>query len=277
MDDVAPTELLLGALIDDAGLFPPEALAMRPALERHRLDLAEGRPELSGRFVCPLDRLGELQAALGESERIALALIVSPLEARSLEQARQLVAADGRLELSCIEGVPGAIGEPSGSEGPPVFAEISLTDGWREELGRLATAGLGVKVRCGGLAAELFPSPRRLAALIVALAAEGVRFKATAGLHHAVRHLDETTGFVHHGFLNLLLATCRATVGAGEEEVTAVLECEDGRGLAAEAAGIDIATAERARSLFCSYGSCSTSEPLEDLALLGLRREQAEA
>ena len=40
-------------------------------------------------------------------------------------------------------------------------------------------------------------------------------FKCTAGLHNAVRHRAADTGFEHHGFLNVLLATRQAFDGAG--------------------------------------------------------------
>jgi len=44
-----------------------------------------------------------------------------------------------------------------------------------------------------------------------------VPFKCTAGLHHAVHHTDPATGFVHHGFLNIVAATARAIVGGDVE------------------------------------------------------------
>ena len=43
---------LLAALVDDAGLFPPESLPMAEALTRHRADEAAGHLMLSGRFLC---------------------------------------------------------------------------------------------------------------------------------------------------------------------------------------------------------------------------------
>src|SRR5439155_19860364 len=53
---------LLAALVDDAGLFPPESLPMAEALARHRADEAAGYPMLSHRFLCPASRIGELRA-----------------------------------------------------------------------------------------------------------------------------------------------------------------------------------------------------------------------
>ena len=44
---------LLSALVDDAGLFPPESLPMAAALARHRADEEAGHPMLSHRFLCP--------------------------------------------------------------------------------------------------------------------------------------------------------------------------------------------------------------------------------
>ncbi|MGH9008457.1 MAG: hypothetical protein ACRDYF_01260, partial [Acidimicrobiia bacterium] len=52
---------LLAALVDDAGLFPPESLPMADALARHRADEAAGYPMLSHRFLCPASRIGELR------------------------------------------------------------------------------------------------------------------------------------------------------------------------------------------------------------------------
>jgi hypothetical protein len=97
-----------------------------------------------------------------------------------------------------------------------------------------------------------------------------VPFKATAGLHHAVRYLDPVTGFTHHGFLNILVAVARAVRGAGELAVIAALESVDAAALVAEAVDLDTPTAARVRALFVSYGSCSTSDPITDLTALKL-------
>ena len=67
---------------------------------------------------------------------------------------------------------------------------------------------IAAKFRTGGLAAELFPTPVELAAVICACRDRELPFKLTAGLHHAMRHTDPETGFTHHGFLNVLAATC---------------------------------------------------------------------
>ena len=63
-----------------------------------------------------------------------------------------------------------------------------------------------------------------------------VPFKCTAGLHHAVRYTDPTTGFRHHGVLNILVATARA-VPAGRSRRP--WPSSGPSALAAEAAAID--------------------------------------
>jgi hypothetical protein len=97
-------------------------------------------------------------------------------------------------------------------------------------------------------------------------------FKATAGLHHAVRYTDPETGFTHHGFLNLLLAVAAAL---SKGEVEEVLAATDADALADAAKAMDHDTARAVRRLLVAYGSCSISTPLADLVELGLLKERA--
>ena len=82
-----------------------------------------------------------------------------------------------------------------------------------------------------------------------------------------MHHTDPTTGFVHHGFLNLVVATARAIRGGDVEHA---LADERPERVAAEAAAIDPPAAAATRALFVSYGSCDVGEPVADLLALGL-------
>lgn len=273
---------LLRALVDDAGLFPPEQLAMDAALSRHRADQRAGHPMLTHRFLCPASRLAELGGRLGERDAFRLAVVLDTGLA-GLPAALDEVASDPRLALELVE-VPLPAEDQSAAAkealealaGLPAAAylEPRRGPGWLEAIGVVAgwegPARRGAKVRCGGLRAELFPSPEELASFIHACRRRGVAFKATAGLHHAVRARDERTGIVHHGFLNLALAAGRAVAGATVADLAGVLACGDAEALVAEARALSAATAEAARLLFVAYGSCSTAEPIEDVAALGL-------
>jgi hypothetical protein len=273
---------LFAALVDDAGLFPPEQLPMPMAVARHRADARAGHPVLTHRFLCPASRLAELRAALapGESWRLGL---VADTGLDGVPGALEEIAADPRLRLETIEvrlpaaPDPGAAADQVAAAarqapgGAAVYVELPLsTQDWNAAVRQLARRGMNAKIRCGGKAPELFPTDGQLTGFLTAVVAAQVPFKATAGLHHAVRYTDHVTGFDHHGFLNLALAMCRSVEAAGQEGVRAVLRQTDGQVLAAQARAVSQPTAARARSLLVAYGSCSTSEPVEDLAALGL-------
>lgn len=276
---------LFARLVDDAGLFPPEQLEMAAAAARHRADAGAGDPVLTHRFLCPAGRLAELSGQLCDGDRFDVGLI-SPLEWGTLVDAHQAVIDTPHLRLVALEGpLPDAddlataarlaahaltdlpYGPPRGF---PRHVEVPLTDGWPEALDVLADAGLAAKVRCGGVRADLFPTVEQLAAFVHACVARGLPFKATAGLHHAVRHRDPRTGFTHHGFLNLLLAVRRAVGGGGPADIEDVLRADGRAELAAEARAVRPEDAAAARAVFVAYGSCSTSEPSADLRALGL-------
>ncbi len=107
------------------------------------------------------------------------------------------------------------------------------------------------------------PSIDELAAVVRACRASGVPFKATAGLHHSVRHGED------HGFLNLLAAAIFA-----DDEAALAEDDPDAFGVNGEAFRwrdrvASIADVERGRELFVAFGSCSFSEPVDDLRALG--------
>ena len=270
---------LLARLVDDAGLFPPERLPMDAALTRHRADAAAHHPVLTHRFLCPASRLQELAEHFQPDDDLALGLIADTGPARLGEA---VAAATDLAPLARLEQVESPVPDDvdvrdgarfAGDAVPaaiPLYVELPRRPGWLDALPQLADTGRGAKVRCGGTDDAMFPTPDELAEFLVAAAAAGVAVKATAGLHHAVRHRDARTGFTHHGFLNLLVAAVRAVDGGSADDVRAVLAETDGAALAEAAREVDDATAARARGLLVGYGSCSTSEPLDDLAALGL-------
>ena len=271
--------VLFRRLVDDAALFPPGNAPMADAVPGHLAIRAGAFDSLVGPFLCPSSRLAALRDCLRDEHCLDLGLIVDT-GIESMTEAVAIARHDPRLALELVEVpvpagthlVAGAtqiieLAPPAAAGGPALFVELPREAGWRDALDAVASAGRGAKLRTGGLRPELFPSDDELGAFITACADRAVPFKCTAGLHHAVRHVDAVTGFRHHGFLNILVATARAVTGSNV--VGALAEVRPDR-LAAVAAALDDDTARRTRALFHSYGSCDIAEPVEDLQQLGL-------
>jgi hypothetical protein len=248
---------------------------MAAAVPAHRALRSGPFEPLVGPFLCPASRVGELQEQLHDDDHLRLGLIVDT-GIETVPAATAEVDGDSRLVLAMVEvPVPPGTDVRAGADraialAPTtarLFVELPRTDGWRDALDTIAAAGRGAKLRTGGLRPELFPSDAELAAFIEACAERVVAFKCTAGLHHAVRHTDPATSFHHHGFLNILVATCRAIAGGSVQDAIAE---RDPAGLAAEARSVDDEVATVARHLFVSYGSCSINDPVDDLRTLGL-------
>jgi hypothetical protein len=273
---VGDVPLLFQRLVDDAALFPPGNAPMAAAVPAHLRRPTEPFAALVGPFLCPASRVTELRSVLPADARMAVGLIVDT-GLGTVEEAVAAVRADDRLELRMVE-VPVPPGDDdlvtrTGRAMAQVPAEVKLyvelprVTGWRVALDHLGAANRGAKLRTGGLRAELFPSTGELAAFLTACADRQVPFKCTAGLHHAVHHADPTSGFVHHGFLNLVVASARAIRGGQVEDALAEERPER---LAVDAAAIDAPAAAATRALFVSYGSCDVQEPVADLLALGL-------
>jgi hypothetical protein len=147
-----------------------------------------------------------------------------------------------------------------------VFVELTtgqLRDGALE---LLAGTNLRLKYRTGGIEARFFPATAELAGFLAAAAAKNIPFKLTAGLHRALRYTDRQTGFIHHGFLNIAVATALAQQHAGLAELEAALSETDHAKLVAQYHRLDPSW----RRSFNSFGTCSVTEPAQSLAELGL-------
>jgi hypothetical protein len=269
----------LARLVDDAALFPPGNAAMPDAVRDHLAGRAGERAGVVGHFLCTASRLPELITELIKAKPvkpIGLSLVVDT-GLGGLPKAVSIV--ESRTELLALRMVE----MPAPSDVDEVWLErvdefvpedavrvIEPRRGgaeWLEGVRRVAEHGYWPKLRCGGQSLEAFPSLDHVADFLAVLATSGSSFKATAGLHNAVRHTDPETGFTHHGFLNMLVATARSLSG---KDVREALASEDGAALATEAAALSDDAARAVRGVFASYGSCSLSDPIADLEALGL-------
>jgi hypothetical protein len=247
----APTAALLDArtallrrLIDHAPQFPPAALDLPAAVEEDERARASRHAFVLARYVCPASRLAELPD-VGRGVSVVL-------DAQFSHEPRvEAVETPFRDALHELRGLA-----------DEVYVEVPLDDALGERLDALASLGLAAKVRCGGVAV---PPVDALAGLVRACRARRLPFKATAGLHHAVRAGGE------HGLLNLL-----AAVAFGDEE--RALEEEDGEAFALDAESFrwrdrSLGAEELARvrsEQLRSVGSCSFFEPVEELESLGM-------
>jgi len=262
-------------LFDDASLFPPASLPMADAVAGHLRHQAAWYREMSGPFVCADTNITELSAALtaaGVAE-LDLALML-PGGAAGLDAAVDGVFADPRLRPATASPSRSRTWPPR-STGPrwPVPRPSSRSRPVTSPPPRARAVDdhrYRAKVRTGGATAQAFPDDQTLANCLVTLAQARLAFKCTAGLHHAVRHRAADTGFKHHGFLNVLLAVAAALDDASREQVAAELADRDAARVAANITNLDAETVSAVRSLFTSFGTCSTDEPINDLVTLGL-------
>lgn len=150
---------------------------------------------------------------------------------------------------------------------------------FNERSARRGISPYGVKIRTGGVEAGAFPTCEQVAAFIRLCREFGVAFKATAGLHHPLRHHDASIGTMMHGFLNVFVAAALAhALNSDLSTLVEVLESQKIEDFDFTAGGLrwrelEVSTqqVQAARTNFAvSYGSCSFDEPVQKLQELGL-------
>lgn len=171
-----------------------------------------------------------------------------------------------------------------------IFYEITAMPNWAAALtelfrgfaehrtGASNAVETGIKLRTGGVESAAFPPVEKVAAVIDHAIHFAVPFKATAGLHHPVRHYNGSVRTKMHGFINVFGGAVLAAHHHFSAELLGKVIAEENPAnfyfeenrfgwkeweISAEK------IAGYRRELFISYGSCSFDEPREDLRGMG--------
>ncbi|MBB2893566.1 hypothetical protein [Flexivirga oryzae] len=263
-------------LLDDAAVFPPGNLPLAEAVPAHGRHEHAPYAGVVGAFVLAardLDALAACTASLPPgslplSMTVPLAGVGAALARAAAIPAVRLVGLE--VALGGGDAASAVVGALSGvPDDLEVYVELPR-DARRDAVAAvLSGTRLRAKLRTGGVRAELYPDEAELAETIASVTRNGLSFKATAGLHHALRNTDPDTGFEQHGFLNVLLAADAAHREASVDEIAGLLAQRDP---AVVASGIQ-ELGPGVRQTFRSFGTCSVADPVDELVDLGLLPE----
>lgn len=295
--------VLLRDLIDYAGLFPPASLAMAPSVANYdAYSRLEGNWIL-GRFVVQVARLAEFEEAFAglptptpgtglTNWRLSVLLGSDPVaDVARIREFNGRFASSGSGRTAVVESVEVKVAgaEEINRLSGIVPAELATyfefpLSSCEESIAAVAGCGRRAKIRTGGDTADKFPAPEDVVEFIRLCAAANVPFKATAGLHHPLRSVhrftyqpDSPSG-VMHGFLNVFLAAAFLRAGLETALAAQLLDEQSADSFHFDADGVgwrqhrlsrhEIAVARRGFAV--SFGSCSFTEPLDDLKSLRL-------
>jgi hypothetical protein len=242
-----------------------------------------------GRFVVPLSRWNELASCvstLPAGEPWSVSVLAAPTDARRI---REVCGSNPRLLVQAVECKVATVDDVASvaelvRAGIDVFAELNLSADLDAMTVALKRVGAAAKIRTGGVTPDAIPGSRQVLSFLRACLKAGLRCKATAGLHHAVRgeyrltyEPVPPTGTMF-GFLNIAVAAAFLWFGQGDVTVLAVLEerapeafefSDDGvswRDVRLSRRELDDARA----AFFVGFGSCSFSEPMAEVGLQAL-------
>ncbi len=276
---------LLRALVDDAAVFPPANNPLPDAVAAHARHRDATYSACVGPLLVPAASATDLLAQLdsgtwGRPDPLGVGIIARPgTDPGVLRDGIALLAADPRVRVTGAElgwtpqwrrlDLPGDL---------PLALEVprgrSAQDDAVADVRASVAEGDAVvaKFRTGPTPSWPWPDESELAVFLRAATGAPVPFKLTGGLHHAVRGTYEVGGVAeeNHGVLNVLVATSAALDGASHDTVAGLLAVRDARALADVVAAWTDATTARARAAFTSYGCCTVTDPLTELATLGL-------
>ncbi|MBA4537501.1 hypothetical protein H1Z61_10245 [Bacillus aquiflavi] len=309
--------VLLERLIDYAGLFPPANLSLIKAIENYANYINSNDSWMLGPFIIPVAKINELphyrELFLNKK---ALELSVVGRKSSDEEQCFVQFREDLKLihhfsrensdwsnvkvyEIPLPPIVPtnNLIKEAStGAKelGMKVYCELTMLNGdnWLNNLSSTLDVisefnsrhkeKVGVKLRAGGIKAEMFPSTEKVASVIALCRDLNLPIKFTAGLHHPVRMYREEVKTKMHGFLNIFLSGMLAYhFNLNKKIIEEIISDENIEHFMIKNDSLAwkhfCITAQEMKELrnhsLCSFGSCSFDEPKDELLDLINRQE----
>ncbi|GAB3435379.1 hypothetical protein GCM10027517_04450 [Phycicoccus ginsengisoli] len=279
---------LFAGLVDDAAVFPPGNAPLEEAVRMHRVHRTSWYAGLVGPLLVPASAAGDLPplvagagagAAAADSRPVEVAVIGRPgVPVDQVVEAVALLQATAGVQVVGVERG----WEPSWREAPtpgiPLTLEVPRGDAQAQAVADIAADAsddrpLQAKFRTGATDTWAWPDERELATFVRTAVDHDLGFKLTGGLHHAVRGTPD--GQEQHGLLNVLVAVRWALNGDDVDELVPLLAERDPAVLVPHVTRMSAADAAIVRAFFPAYGCCGVTDPITELAALGLLEEHA--
>lgn len=297
---------LLNDILDYAGLYPPAALPLPEVVSNYSGYLQHPAAWMLARLIIPVQRLDEFAElahtcwSLSDPEllpwRVSCLVPGPETDLLAFSAAWQSISKfnashAGRAVIDAVETkVDNAASLAAAAKhcdsAVSTYWELPHTQSCQELLGAISQLGPGhrAKLRTGGVQPQMIAAVADVARFLHECAAAKVAFKATAGLHHPLRaeyrltYAADSPCATMHGFLNLFVAAAAAwRQGVGPDELVRLLTLtspvdfqfgRDSLQVGGASLTLDDLAATR-RQFAIGFGSCSFSEPVEDLRALG--------
>lgn len=266
---------LFARLIDDAAVFPPGNAPLWEALTAHREHRQAWYAACVGPLLVPASGVAELVHLTDDGgEPVQVSVVGRP----------EVGAEEVRGAAATLRETPGVIVvgmELGWFEGwrdlswdrDPLSLEVPRGDAQADAIADIAgeandTVAVQAKFRTGATPTWPWPDERELATFFRTSIDHDLGFKLTGGLHHAVR--GSYDGEEQHGILNVLVAVRWALNGEDVDELVPLLAERDPEVLVAHVTRMSAADASIVRAFFTAYGCCGVTDPINELAALGL-------
>ncbi len=298
------TRVLLEGIVDYAGLFPPAAVAMHTAVRNYAHYRAGGTAWMLGRFVCPaaaLEEFSRLADPLLPRDAGAIPWRLTAVSSDDVSADMTRIAEFNARHRVCFEECGALVDAYEVRVGTMrEFADIDATvprdlvtymempyADAHTLLPLLPGSGRRAKLRTGGVTPGAFPEPDAIVTFLRLCLRHEIVAKATAGLHHPVcgdyrlTYADDAPVGHMFGYLNVFLAAALLLQGESPDDARRLLLESDPSAFAVDehavtwrgaspAVRLERATLKVVREqLLVSFGSCSFTEPVDELRAMG--------